>query len=398
MTKRRNGEGTRRKKQGRDLIEARIPYQNEFGQRVYKSLYAKTDELLDDKILDFKMSLKSGSPAEQTTMTLGDWAKIWVAEHLENYMNWRPTTKELYQSLSENHIEKGALSRTRLKDIDGTHINNFLSERKSFGLSNSSLRTLHTVLKHQLDTAVSRELITSNPVKNSSRPSKSQKEAAWLTTEEVDAVLDELHHSKNRHLSIVEFILLTGVRRGEALALTWNDVDLVKGTLRIRATMTRTRGFYGRTPTKTKNGNRPIHFQDSLGDLLKAIKHQQKVSRMAAGNKWVQTNHVFTTMFGTPVDGRAVYRSVSIAAEKALSHRAGVHTLRHTVATHLLESGQELPHIVSRTLGHSSLAVTVDLYGHVNPETQKKVMSELDSLVRVRSASQEKADLRIISK
>lgn len=388
MKKRRNGEGTRRKKQGRDLIEARIPYKNEFGVRQYQTLYGKTDEELDEKVTAFKAGLNSGISKTVTKLTLKEWSEIWLTDYLPANATLRDTTKELYESIAKTHVQKGPLAQVKLSEIDGTHIDHFILERgRTAGLSNSSRRTLHTVLNHHFKTAMTKKLITHDPMRESNRPPRIRTEAVWLTKSEVEAVLDELERQKNRFLPLVEFIVLTGVRRGESLALTWKDIDFENSTLQIRATMTRTKKGYTPTPPKTANGTRPIKFNEGVKQLLTEVRRQQRVTRMAAGSRWVQTNYVFTSLVGTPIDGRTVHRNVKKALDSVLDKDATVHSLRHSAATMLLEGNFQHAHIISRTLGHGSISITMDLYGHLDTEKQQEVMQALESSVRIRSGA-----------
>jgi integrase len=396
MKKRRNGEGTRRKKQGRDLIEARIPYKNEFGVRKYQSLYAKTDEELDEKVTAFKTGLNSGIGKTKPKFTLKEWSEIWLTDYLPANATLRETTKELYESITKTHVQKGPLAHVKLNEIDGTYIDHFILERgRTAGLSNSSRRTLHTVLNHLFKTATTKKFITHNPMRDSNRPPRIRTEAVWLTKSEVEAVLDELEHQKNRFLPLVEFIVLTGVRRGESLALTWKDIDFENSTLQIRATMTRTKNGYAPTPPKTANGTRPIKFNEGVKQLLTEVRRQQRVTRIAAGSKWVQTNYVFTSLVGTAIDGRTVHRNVKKALDSVLNKNATVHSLRHSAATLLLDGNFQHAHIISRTLGHGSIAITMDLYGHLDTEKQQEVMQALENSVRIRSGAKQLRQRRI---
>jgi integrase len=97
-------------------------------------------------------------------------------------------------------------------------------------------------------------------------------------------------------------------------------------------------------------------------------QNSQAADRLHAGNQWTDSGLVFTSEFGTPVDRRNILRTVQIAAAKAAIGRIGVHTLRHSAAVGGLEAGVHIK-AVADLLGHSSIAVTGDTYGHTSDQT-----------------------------
>ena len=103
----------------------------------------------------------------------------------------------------------------------------------------------------------------------------------------------------------------------------------------------------------------------------------QAVERLKAASIWVETGHVFTTQIGTAVDPRNALRAISTAAKASMTG-IGLHTLRHSFATHMLEAGVPL-HTVSELLGHSSVAVTGDVYGHVSTEGARSAIERLSA-------------------
>ena len=89
---------------------------------------------------------------------------------------------------------------------------------------------------------------------------------------------------------------------------------------------------------------------------------------------------VFATLSGEPVDPRNLQRSVQIASKRAGLSKVSPHTLRHSAATTMLEAGIPI-HVVSRQLGHSSINITVDIYGHVSDNAAKAAMETLGQLL-----------------
>jgi integrase len=157
------------------------------------------------------------------------------------------------------------------------------------------------------------------------------------------------------------------LRRGEALALRWSDIDLKRREARVTGSLVRQNSALVVSTPKTARSRRTVSLSASAVALLKSVKAAQAAERLKAANLWEDTGFVFTTEFGQPADPRNLLRAVTIAAKKAGLAGVGVHTLRHTAATTALLNGVPI-HVVSRNLGHSSIAITADVYGHLTDE------------------------------
>ena len=130
------------------------------------------------------------------------------------------------------------------------------------------------------------------------------------------------------------------------------------------------------TPPKTDSAHRQVPLTDAMVDVLKfhRIAHDQE--KAAGGNKYIDKGFVFATETGEPVDPRNLFRALTNAASKAGISDIGLHTLRHSAATTMLEAGAPI-HVVSRILGHSGINITVDIYGHVTDEAARSAIELL---------------------
>lgn len=146
--------------------------------------------------------------------------------------------------------------------------------------------------------------------------------------------------------------------------------------IRVRGTLARVDGELVVTEPKTEKSKRVIYLSPASERVLKAVRLRQKEDRLKAGSVWVQTNYIFTTETGEPCDPRNALRALKSAAKKADLPGVGLHTLRHSAATVMIENGVPLK-VVSEILGHFSVSITGDIYGHVSPDVSAQAMDAL---------------------
>ena len=139
-----------------------------------------------------------------------------------------------------------------------------------------------------------------NPAAVVKRPKVTTKEAAYLTPEQVRTLLEAAKQS--RYAPLFSLLVNTGLRRGEALALQWSDIDLDAGLLRVRGTLARVDGKLIATPPKTAKSKRSIPVSETTEHVLKDLRKSQLEERLKAGSQWHQTGYVFTTQDGMPYD------------------------------------------------------------------------------------------------
>lgn len=164
------------------------------------------------------------------------------------------------------------------------------------------------------------------------------------------------------------------------MALRWSDIDFTDGMLKVAGTMNRVGAELVITEPKTARSRRTLPLSPAIVAMLKAHRAAQAAERLRAGDKWADTGLVFTTESGTPVEPHNVLRAIKTAAAKAGIKGVGVHTLRHSAAVAWLEAGVHIK-AVADLLGHSSINVTGDTYGHTSDDTARAAVDGLtDSL------------------
>ncbi|MFC9559599.1 tyrosine-type recombinase/integrase [Agromyces sp. NPDC056965] len=368
MTKRANGEGNVRKRtDGR--WEARFTYADAATGEIRRgSAYGKTQAEVRAKMKEKQGRAEEGKPVNDSRQTLAAFTQGWIETTLRA-SDRKATTKATYGILARKHIQNApigaiALDKLRAKDVEA-----MVLLMQEAGLASSTVRQTYTVLRAILDAAVRDHYVARNVAALVKRPAVERVEARSLESKEVKAVLAGAEGS--RYSTLLSLLSRTGLRRGEALALRWQDVDLDGGELRVRGTLGRVGGELIITEPKTDLSRRAVTISPSTVELLRKHRAAQAAERLRAGELWADRGLVFATETGGPVDPRNALRALTTAAKKAGVESIGLHTLRHSAASTMLSAGVPLTD-VSRMLGHSSVAITGDIYGHVSTDGQKR--------------------------
>ena len=371
--RRGNQEGTspRQRADGRWQVHVRYTDDKHVSRR--STVYGKTPTEARKKAKAIRDRVAKGKPARDARVTVSTFTETWISAALAASDRKR-NTKVLYAGVARKHIIGSALGQTGLDKLRPMHIESWIVELRAKGLSESTVRSAYTILRAVLDTAVRDEAMGTNPAAAIRRPKVTSKEASYLTVEQVRVLLGAAEGS--RYQPVFRLLVNTGLRRGEALALRWTDVDLANHLLRVRGTLARLDGDLVVTDTKTAKSNRVIHMTPTTESILRTAKASQSADRLRAGSIWTQTGYVFTTETGQPCDPRNALRALKSAASKAEMPGIGLHTLRHSAASVMLSGGVPLK-VVSEILGHASIAITGDIYGHVSPDVSRDALDGL---------------------
>ena len=308
----------------------------------------------------------AGAPVKDATRTLSDWLGEWQQTFLKASSR-SPKSKEMHSLFCRVWITP-TIGTERLDKLNAADVVRLMQAMEDAGRAADTRRNCYNTLRAALDDAVSNGLLARNPAYAVSRPACPQREARFLTPEEVSAFLNAAEGL--RYSNVLRLILGTGLRRGEALALRWGDVDTERGEVRVNGSLGRSGGVLRLTAPKTKGSRRPVSLSPAMTALLKAQKAAQAAERLKAANLWDDSGLVFTSRTGAPVDPRNVLSAAKRAAANAGLQGVGVHTLRHTYAHGALMSGVPLI-VVSRNLGHSTIRLTADTYGHVTDDAAR---------------------------
>lgn len=394
MAKRGNGEGNvyKRMRDGKVFrYEGKITYEDADGITRRHTVYARTAAECRDKMKKARQRVDDGAPVRDAATAVSSWLQQWRSTTLEASDRSR-ATKSLYANLSRKHLEAepfGALRLDRLKPSDVEKLILDMRRKMKAGpkdsdgnagapvraLSDSTIRSTYAVLRSALDGAVRDGLIAKNPATAVKRPGIARQEATHMEPDSINAILRAAQAS--RYYPALALIAATGLRRGEALALRWDKVDLDTGVLRVAATIGRVDGELVISEPKTDRSRRQVPLSPAVVALLRNQKATQDAERQAAAGVWAGDDGlVFTTDRGTPVDPRNLLRVVEVAAKSAGVENVGVHSLRHSAAVAWLERGVHIK-AVADLLGHSSISITGDIYGHTSDDTARAAVEVL---------------------
>jgi len=174
--------------------------------------------------------------------------------------------------------------------------------------------------------------------------------------------------------------ITVGLRQGEALGLRWQDVDLDAGSLRVRHSLQRIEGRLQLVEPKTERSRRTVSLPGVVVSALREHRVRQLQERLLAGSRWQESDYVFTSTIGTPLDGVTVtHRFQETLRRLGMPHQR-FHDLRHACASLLLAQGVS-PRVVMETLGHSQISVTMNVYAHVIPALQRDAADRMDALL-----------------
>lgn len=315
----------------------------------------------------------TGAAARDDAGRFGVFAARWLESSLPA-SNRKETTKVLYAGLTRNHVIGSDLGELSMKNLRPTSVERFVTQLRAKGLSDSTVRQVYTVARAIADDAVRDGLMARSPFATVRRPQVTSAEARFLEPRQIGDLLEAARES--RYGLLFAFLVHTGLRRGEALALTWDDVDLEDRLVRVRGTLARVNGELTVLEPKSAKSRRTIPLSDPAADVLLRVRQRTAAERGQAAQLWVDGRHVFVTDIGEPCDPRNALRALTVAARRARLEAVGLHTLRHSAASVMLSERVPL-NVVSQILGHSGISITADVYGHIAPEVSRNAVDAL---------------------
>lgn len=370
------------KKKPRWIVQ--YEYYDANGKRKQKQVSPKKNTEKAAKELRDELIIKhnAGEKVDAKDITLGQYMKKWLEECKPEIKH---TTYRMYEYLNRRYITP-KIGHIKMDKLRPAHIQNLYTYcRDTTKLSSSSIRRLHSTLHRALAIAVKREVIPKNIV-DMADPPKQKKHKYQVAT--LEQLLKIINAAKDTHIFAPIFIAVNaGLRRGEILALKWDNIDMDNQILTVAGTLQRKDGKLTVLPPKTEDSYRKIKISQGLLFFLKRHKAQQEeLEKIMEGNIYNQ-GFVCCWEDGRPIDPDYVSKQFHKLVD-SLDDVPNIrfHDLRHGFATLLLGEGVPLK-IVSDMLGHSSVRVTGDIYSHVLMNMQDTAITKLDSVLNVHKKS-----------
>ncbi len=316
----------------------------------------------------------------------------WLAA-LEN-QGRKPTTLNGYRKALDGYflprLGDVALQELRASDLDALYADLLRSGgRRGQGLSMTTVHHLHAVVNKMLHDAERKGLVIRNVAKLANAPSlttarsKGPEMRVW-SPDELARFLTSIEGNRNE--AMFRVMAMTGVRRGEVVALRWSDVDLAAHRLTVNQAATVIDGAELVAAPKTRRSRRAIDLDPDTVALLQRHRARQREQFLMFGVSATASDRVFTNEAGEPIRPNSIGQAFRRLVEAAGVPVIRLHDLRHTHATHLLMAGVNVK-VVSERLGHSSVSFTLDTYGHVMPGQQAEAAAAAAALLSPRLSS-----------
>ncbi|HEY7063614.1 MAG TPA: site-specific integrase [Chloroflexota bacterium] len=311
--------------------------------------------------------VQAGTFVEPVKLTLATYLQQWL-ERIQTTI--RPSTYVVYERIIRQHLQPalGAVPITRLQPLQ---IQGYYSEQL-MRLGTATVALHHSVLNRALRQAVRWRIIPHNPCEGTDPPRARNARFPVWSAEQIATFLDATADSYYHPLWLVA--LGSGMRLSELLALRWSDIDFRRGTLRVTKTLSQQRDHtFAPGSPKTDAGARTIDLPSSCLQALQELRARSVTGVL-----------VFTDPAGEQLQPGSVSARFGLEQHRLRDlglPRLRFHDLRHTAGTLMFENG-EYPKAVSERLGHSSVGITMDRYGHVTRGQRRGIAERLDGILR----------------
>lgn len=386
---------------GRDI------YDNQILERVtWKPDPNKTDKqnqkALEKFAMEFEDKVKNGKYLDGEKLTFQDFTARWLEEYAKPQLE--PTTIDAYKNLLNVHILP-ALGHLKLSKVQPAHLNklyaDMLQNRKDNrpgGYSPTTIKRCHAVTSSIFSTATQWNIVTENPCERVKPPkqTRNNSDVKFFTVEQTEAFLAEIDAEarkgiiKLQHNLFFQLCIFCGLRRGEAVALLWSDIDLQEKTVSITKSTSLVEGKpYTKAP-KNHTSERTICLPGHIIQLLRRYRIEYNTYRLSIGSQWIERQDKESYLF-IQWNGLQMYPSTPYNVFKDILHRYNsthdeplpeipLHGLRHTSATLLISQNVDV-RTVSNRLGHAQTSTTMNIYSHSLQKKDEAAAVSLEKLL-----------------
>jgi len=349
---------------------------SEGGKRRRRHFYGATAAEVQEQLLKARSDHSRGLPVAVERQRLAHYLERWLEDSAR--VSTRPRTHGRYAELLRLHVIP-VLGHVLLEKLAPADVQRLLNRKFAEGLSPKTVRHIRGVLSTALGRAVKWNLVARNAAALTDAPRAAPVNIRAFDSDEARRFIDA---ASGQRLEALYFLTITlGLRRGEVLALKWNDVDLDAGEVHVRASLQRVNGSLQLSETKTQKSRRQLPILEFVAKALRLHRMRQIEARLLAGPKWRDMGFVFTTGIGTPIDPANLLDDFKRILKKSGLPDIRFHDLRHSAASLLLALNVH-PRVVMELLGHSQISLTMNTYTHVVPNLLREAVVKLGAALK----------------
>ena len=348
---------------------------DQLGKPIRKSVTAKTHNEVVKKLKQLRRQIDDGLPAPDSSLKVTQLFERWFEDVLRHQVALSAYSN--YRTIAVKHIMP-TLGNKKLADLKVTDVDRLLSKKTDSGLSTSTVRRIRAVLAQCLDQGIRWGVVSNNVASLSRAPKMVRKEGRTLTPEQAKHLMSCLRGRRNE--ALYALMLSTGIRRGEALGLMWKDLDKESGVLRVSRQLKIEDGVLITSDTKTARSRRSLNLPAPMLASLLAHEKRQQAEKQALGRAWTNSGYIFASSVGTPIDPHNLYREFQKICNDAGLGDWHPHELRHSAASLMLSQGVKIQ-VVSQVLGHASIRMTADVYGHILDPDREEAASAMGAIL-----------------
>jgi integrase len=344
-------------------------------KRRRKVVYGRTQAEVRDKLRALRNVIDAGLPLPDDQLTVGELVERFLCDVAPDRVS--ASTLDNYRRVAKHHLIP-TLGRKKLAALTPMDVQALIRAKMDAGYSPRTVRLIRGLLVQCISQAERWGIVARNVARLTDGPKLARSEGRTLSPLQARQLLDAARGDRLEACFIV--LLALGLRKGEALGVAWTDIDLDRGLLVVRQALKRVGGAVSLGDVKTSGSRRMINLPDEVVAALRSHRARQAAERLAAGPSWHESALVFTTPIGTPIDPSNFRRQFD-----KICGRAGLigwhpHELRHSAASIMLAAGVPLE-VVSRVLGHASIRITADVYGHIMDPQRKQAADAMSSVL-----------------
>ncbi|KQU24069.1 integrase [Bacillus sp. Leaf13] len=345
----------------------------------------KTKKEAQEAARKLEQEIADGILISNSNLTFDDVFNQWFLNHSKTI---KTSTKKSIESKFRKHILP-RFGKLKMKDITRPYCQKMINE---IALSISSVNDIKIQANQVFKYALKMDIISMNPLEHVSIPRQQKElineesendERNYWRKDEIKQFLSITKHELSfRDHVLFHLLIYTGARKGELLAVTWDDIDFEGGSIRLAKTLFHTEGEFIFQTSKTKESKRLISLGTKTLTLLKKWRIQQNEANLASSHDWDNKKVVFTRDDGSPTRLAYLNEKLDIVIKKHNLHRITIHGLRHTHASLLFESGASIKEVQER-LGHSDIQMTMNIYTHVTDTVKEQTAAKFQKFMEL---------------